>query len=383
VGEIDPIFGFHGLIVFGLSFSLCCLIIGLKSKFPRLCGASSNLRAIQAMHTLCTPRVGGVAIFASFALSSFFSPISISDAYVKFILASSIIFLVGLAEDIGLGISPRIRLIAAAGASLAVMWLLEVWMPRADIPGLDSLLTYWVIGVPLTLLVTVGITNGFNLIDGVNGLASITAIFTAVALSLIADQAGYTAMVHLAAMLAAVVFGFFLLNYPFGLIFLGDAGAYTLGFVLSWFGISILLTVPDASPWAILLTMFWPVADTLLAIFRRVRRKTAAMGPDRLHVHQMVMRALEICFLGRKRRRLANPLSTLFLAPFVIAPPIAGVMLWDQTNMAFMAVMVFAALFFSSYAIAPHLIRRFRRCACPIDLIGKPAVLMTVTDDAL
>jgi len=103
---------------------------------------------------------------------------------------------------------------------------------------------------------------------------------------------------------------------------------------------------------------------------------------SRLHVHQMVMRALEICFLGRKRRRLANPLSTLFLAPFVMAPPIAGVMLWDQTNMAFMAVMVFAALFFSSYAIGPHLIRRFRRCACPIDLIGKPIVLMTVTDDA-
>lgn len=134
-----------------------------------------------------------------------------------------------------------------------------------------------------------------------------------------------------------------------------------LGFVLSWFGISVLVNVPEASPWAILLTMFWPVADTLLAIYRRSRLKAAPMAPDRLHVHQMTMRALEICVLGRYRRHNANPLCTLVLAPFVIAPPIAGVHFWNQTIMAFTAVVVFSALFFGTYAASLMLIPRFRR----------------------
>jgi len=320
---------------------------------------------VQSMHSRPTPRVGGIAIFAALGLSVIFAPVSISSQYAFFILATSLLFIVGLLEDLGFGVSPRNRLLAAIAASLLAIGLLGVWLPRTDVPGLDAVMHYWFIGIPLTLLVTAGIANGFNLIDGVNGLASMTAIVAAIAMSLIADQAGYTVMVHLASMLAASVFGFFLVNYPFGRIFLGDAGAYTLGFVLSWFGIGILINAPEASPWAILLVLFWPVFDTLLAIYRRLKRKADAMAPDRLHVHQMVMRALEICILGRRNRRIANRLSTLVLAPFIIAPPVFGVIFWDQTVLAFSAVLVFGGLFFTSYALAPMVIRRFRRDAKP------------------
>jgi UDP-GlcNAc:undecaprenyl-phosphate/decaprenyl-phosphate GlcNAc-1-phosphate transferase len=289
------------------------------------------------------------------------APESIGGRYAYFIMATSLIFSVGLLEDFRGNVSPRMRLFAAAAASLLAIWLLGVWLPRSGIPGLDSIIGYWPVGVPLTLLVTVGIANGFNLIDGANGLAAITAIAAAIAMSIIADKADYNVMVHLALMLAASVFGFFLVNYPFGFVFMGDAGAYTVGFVLSWFGIAILINVPEASPWAILLVLFWPVADTLLAIYRRSRRKTGVFAPDKLHVHQLMMRSLEICLLNRKRRDISNPLSTLFLAPFVIAPPAAGMMLWDQTLMSFAAVLFFGILFFTSYASAPIFIRWFRR----------------------
>ena len=313
------------------------------------------------MHTRLTPRVGGVAIFGALSMSVIFAPVSISGPYANFVIATSLLFVVGLAEDLGFHMSPRRRILAAMGASLLAIWLLGVWLPRVGIPGLDPLVNHWMIGIPLTILVTAGVANGFNLIDGVNGLASLTAIAAAIALSYIAELAGYTTMVHLAMMVAAGVFGFFLVNYPFGLIFLGDAGAYTVGFVLSWFGISVLLNSPEVSPWAVLLTMYWPVADTLLAIYRRSRRNKDVSAPDRLHLHRMVMRALEICILGRNRRQIANPLTTLVLSPFVVAPPIAGVLLWNQNQNAFLAVVVFGGLFFASYATAPHLIHRFRR----------------------
>lgn len=353
--------GWHEYASTALSFIVCAAIFLLRGWVPRICGRTEDLFSVQSSHTRLTPRVGGVGIFAAMSLSVFFAPISISGAYVNFFLAMTVLFSVGLAEDLGFNISPRWRMFAAMGASLLVIWLLGVWIPRIGIPGLDMLVGHWAVGIPLTLLLTAGIANGFNLIDGVNGLASMTGIVAAIALSQIAELAGYVEIGHLAMIIAAGIFGFFLMNYPLGLIFLGDAGAYTIGFVLSWFGIAILLNAPVVSPWAILLTMYWPVADTLLAIYRRSQRNVDISAPDRLHVHQMVMRALEICILGRNRRHIANPLTTLVLSPLVIAPPIAGVLLWNQNMNAFLTFLIFSMLFFASYVAAPGLIRRFRR----------------------
>jgi UDP-N-acetylmuramyl pentapeptide phosphotransferase/UDP-N-acetylglucosamine-1-phosphate transferase len=342
----------------------CGLIVVASQRRGVLNGRSHDLAAVQAMHTRATPRIGGVGLFLAYALSVIFAPLTISDAYQKFVMATAIIFFVGLLEDSGFHVSPLKRLLACVAGSAVTIVLLGVWLPRLGVPGFDSLMAYWWVGAPITVFITAAVANGFNLIDGVNGLAGLTAISTALALAYIADQAGYTAMVHLAILLAASVFGFLLVNFPFGLIFLGDAGAYTLGFVLSWFGIAVLINVPSASPWAILLTMFWPLADTLLAIFRRMRRKQDTMAPDRLHVHQLVMRALEIHLLGRGRRSLANPLSTVILAPFVIGPVIAGALLWDQNQAAFWAVIVSLTLFFGSYLAAFPLLRRLPRKSC-------------------
>lgn len=359
----DFLIQWYEVVVALVSAALCVLIIELRSVFPRFCGRPHDLYAVQASHTCLTPRVGGLAIYGALGVSVILSPAHISAPYAKFILATGILFFVGLLEDLGYGVSPKGRLLAAAFASLVAIALLGVWLPRTGMPGLDLVMAYWAVGVPITLLVTAGMANGFNLIDGVNGLAGLTAMTAAVSLAVISREAGYETMMHLAMMVAASVLGFLLLNYPRGLIFLGDAGAYTLGFVLSWFGISILLNVPEASPWALLLTMFWPVADTLLAIYRRSRRGRDTMAPDRLHVHQMVMRGLEICVLGRGRRDIANPLTTLLLAPFVMAPPVAGVLLWDQALYSFVAFVAFLLLFFGSYMMAPRVIDAYRRKA--------------------
>lgn len=349
------------LALLALSSAICLAILLLKSRVPRLSGRSYDISAVQATHVKLTPRVGGLAIFGGLALSLLFAPETVSERYSKFVAAALILFLVGLLEDLGYNVTASKRLLAAVVASALVVGFLDVSLPRVHIPGLDDLLQYWFVSALVTIVLTAGIANAFNMIDGVNGLSAFAALAAAVSLSLISAAAGYTEMVRLTSMLTASVLGFLLLNYPFGLIFLGDAGAYTLGFILSWFGIAILNNAADVSPWAILLTMFWPVADMCLAIFRRYRRKVGAMAPDRLHVHQMVMRALEICVLGRGRRHIANPLTTLILAPFVILPPLTGVLFWDQSSSAFSAVLVFSTLFIIGYLTAPKYIRLFRR----------------------
>lgn len=351
----------HELALLAASFFLCLFIMYLHSRVSWLQVRGGDLSAVQVAHVRQTSRLGGLAVFVAIVLSLSFAPVSISEPYAQFLLATSLLFFVGLAEDLGFHVQPRLRLLAAIVASLLVIAFLGVWLPRTGIPGLEDAVDHWAIGIPLTLFVTAALANGFNFIDGVNGLASLTAIVAALAMSQIAGATGYEAMVVLATMLAAALLGFFLLNYPWGRIFLGDAGAYTVGFVLAWFGISIMLNAPEVSPWAILLTVYWPFADTSLAILRRVRRKTTVSSADRLHVHQMVMRALEICWVGRKRRNISNPLTTLVLAPFICAPPIAGVLLWDQNRNAFLALAGFCLVFFASYAAVPRVIRQLRR----------------------
>ena len=118
----------------------------------------------------------------------------------------------------------------------------------------------------------------------------------------------------------APLLGFFVFNFPLGAIFLGDAGAYGLGHILSWLAISLMIRVPEVTPWAVLLIFFWPIADTFFAIYRRRIAGRPTDQPDRLHFHQLVMRALEITLTGRKLRRLTNPMSTVVMMPLFTAP---------------------------------------------------------------
>ena len=359
--EIADLLQHHSYYLTLISFSTCVALIFLSRRVPRLRGRTSDQDAVQSMHVGLTPRIGGVGIFSALICSALFAPELLRGDYVLFILATSLVFVVGLKEDLGFHVSARMRLLTVLVASLTVTLLLGFWLSRIGVPYVDQLLSFWLFGIPFTLLITAGVSNGFNLIDGVNGLAALTAISAAIAIALIAQEAGYSPVAQLSVMLAAAVAGFFVLNYPFGVIFLGDAGAYTIGFVLSWFGIALLINAPEVSPWAILLTLFWPLADTLLAMYRRGRSKKNTMTPDRLHVHQLVMRSLEIFFLGRNQRNVSNPLTTLIIAPFVIAPQLFAIWLWDNNMAAFLSVLMFLGLFFGSYFFAVGSVRDGRR----------------------
>jgi UDP-GlcNAc:undecaprenyl-phosphate GlcNAc-1-phosphate transferase len=152
--------------------------------------------------------------------------------------------------------------------------------------------------------------------------------------------------------------GFLFINYPFGKVFLGDAGAYSVGFILAGLAVALMHFAPDVSPAAVLLIFFWPVADTMLAIYRRRVRGREPDKPDRLHFHQLTMRALEISLVGRGRRALANPLATAIIMPMAALPMLAGVALSRSNAPAFAALLVFAVLFFVSYELVIRWARR-------------------------
>jgi len=351
---------------FGVSALTSFLIIVWFARIRTQSLRRNDTSAVQASHLKPTARLGGLALFIALIVAAALSHSADNWAtFVLFLVSAMPVFVIGLAEDLGYLASPPRRLLAATVSGAMFIALMGQWVLHTGIPGLDIALHWSPFAVAFSLFLGVGISHAFNLIDGLNGLAGFTALAAALALATIAHQSGLTEHRDILFTIAAAVLGFLIFNFPFGKIFLGDAGAYVIGHLLFWMSVSILWNAPDVSPFALLLIFFWPIADTLLAITRRLSLGKPIAQPDRLHFHQLVMRGVEIVFLGRKKRRIANPLATLFTLPFVFAPMITAVIFALDRGAAAIAYGLFAVVFIATYKTGMWIAPKLRRSACP------------------
>ena len=355
--------------LFFVSFILCLIII-LSSGYGFSRRAEGDEAAIQSAHIGFIPRVGGLAIYISILvliplLSFGFIPLSVVfDLDVKqltlLILSAAPVFFVGLAEDLGFDMSPKARLGASVVSSFVAVLIFKVWLSQLGIPGVDTLLMFAPLGILFTIFATVGVVNAFNLIDGLNGLSSYVTVSVALSLSVIALQAGNAQVSIFLVLVVAAVLGFMALNFPMGKIFLGDGGAYALGHLLVWSAIILITDATEISAFSILLVFFWPVADTILAIWRRWKLGNPADRPDRLHFHQLAMRFLEIRFFGRYRREIVNPTATLILIPLISTPQVLGVWFWNDYRNSLLSALGAGLLFVATYLVGIALAKRGR-----------------------
>ncbi|MDP7150290.1 MAG: MraY family glycosyltransferase [Paracoccaceae bacterium] len=340
-------------LVFFVALAICSLVVIFKREINTHLRADDDLSATQAMHAVPTPRLGGIAIFAGIASTialSGWSPLERMGT-VLYLATLSPLFIAGILEDLGIPVSPRLRLGASILAGILTAFVWGFWVKSVGIWGIDAVLGFAPLAIAFTILAASGATNAFNLIDGLNGLLGFYSITAALALSIMSAQVGAHVLQAVYWMTIFAVLGFLVLNFPFGKLFLGDAGAYLLGHTLVWSAIALTNMAPQISPFAILLVFFWPIADTLLAIWRRLHSGRPTDQPDRLHFHQLALRMIEIRWLGRNNRRLSNPITTLALIPLFVAPQIAGVLLMTSNNAAMLASALFAVLFISAYRI--------------------------------
>ena len=351
---------------FAMSFATCFSIIRLSGRFQTRRG---DLNARQAMHTTRVPRIAGSAIFAAlifmFAISAW-TPWTAWE-FGAVIISVTPLFIVAFLEDLGVAMTPLKRILAISASSAITISTWGVWVKSVDIPGIDAIFAIAPIAIPATVFMAAGVTNAFNLIDGLNGLAGITGVTTAIALATIAIASGHPEIASASLLMASFILGFLVFNFPWGRIFLGDAGAYLIGHILVWLAIGLTNDRPDVTPLAILLIFFWPVADTLLAIWRRKTTKKPAGQPDRLHFHQLVLRYIEIRHLGRGRRHIANPLATILILPMMVAPQIAGVAFANSPAWAGASIVVFGVLYVTAYRVGLHQavqIRKRRHLDC-------------------
>lgn len=318
--------------------------------------------AVQSAHDIPTPRIGGFAVMVGLAVAAVLLGPDAAGLMTLLILSSLPVFLAGMGEDVGLNVSPRVRLAMAGISGILMIALTGHSITRAGVVGLDAVLAVPAIGFAFTVFATAGVAHAFNLVDGINGLSKAITISVGVAYTLIALQVGDPALAAVACAMVLVALGVFVVNYPLGRVFLGDAGAYTFGHITAWIAVLLMARHPEISPWAVLLAAFWPVMDTAAAILRRWRKAHPAGEPDRLHFHHIVLRLLRGKLRGRRARARANPLSTAVLSPLFLLPPVLAVLTATDGAMALAAFLFCTALYIF---VRGSLIRNFRKIARP------------------
>lgn len=325
---------------FGLCLMACALLILTQRWHGHL--SHDSTEGVQKFHSEPTPRIGGVAIAAAYALVWPVVPAELQGIWAVIGLAGIPAFAAGLGEDLTRRVGVRSRLLATMLAGLLFSALTGYVMNDVDLPVVDWFLSFTAGGLIFTAFAVGGVANAINIIDGFNGLAAGALLIMLGAFAWVAHQVGDGLVLGLALILAGIVLGFFVLNFPFGRIFLGDGGAYFTGFLLACLGVLLPARNAEISAWTALLICGYPVIETLASMLRKARREGHRVGqPDRVHFHMLAHRRYARRIVpDPELGHLRNPATAVVTWAL---PLITGVLAAIAHDSAFLSAMFFFA----------------------------------------
>ena len=250
------------------------------------------------LHNHPLPRFGGAAIFLSFLLTfavalpagwhHLEAGFGISfRTLLTILLPGCLIFALGIYDDIH-SVSPYVKV---AVQSVAGAMLFAGGLRILDLPVFFGSRHFpWFVGLPLTILWVLAITNAFNLIDGMDGLAAGSALFSTMVVFAVALVSGSSLVALMALVLAGSILGFLRFNFSPATIFLGDCGSLFIGFMLSALALQGAQKAPTIIAVAIPVVSFGlPILETALSIARRFLGGRPVFTADREHIHHKLL----------------------------------------------------------------------------------------------
>ncbi|MDB5743357.1 MAG: glycosyl transferase, family 4 [Polaromonas sp.] len=332
----------------GIAFLVALLLVYTKDWHGHF--SMDSHEGVQKFHTHPTPRVGGIAIVAGIVTGYLFENPSRQALLGPLILAGIPAFAFGLLEDVTKRVSVRTRLLATMGCGVLGWTITGYSITDANMPGLDWLLGFTLFSVLFTAFAVGGIANAINIVDGFNGLAAGTVIIILAAFGVMATSLGDHDLAFVCLILAGAVLGFLMVNWPFGKIFLGDGGAYFVGFALAWLAVLILQRHTEISAWAPLLVCGFPILEVLFSIVRRRRRHLSPGNPDRLHLHSLVKRRLVRALLPNASSLTRNSATGAIMWFAALVPAVIAVNWATHTFMLVLGFLVCTLLYGAAYA---------------------------------
>ena len=285
-------------LAFFISLFTLLLVIHLSHKHTFFIDCEQKDKP-QKFHDEPVPRAGGIGIVVALGL------LTLIPFGLKLLPSILLAFMSGIFEDFHNSLSPKLRLFLQVIAAASAVWLTHSVVTYL---GLDITLPYW-LGIIFSIFAIVGMINAINIIDGFNGLASGVILLILGSFIIISYQHENMELLNVLSVITGATFGFFVLVFPKGKIFLGDGGAYLLGLVVALIGIYLAGKYEDISPWYILAIFIYPVWEVVFSIVRKLSIGLSPMKPDTYHIHMLVHRQIT----------KNNPLTALFIL-FSIVP---------------------------------------------------------------
>lgn len=248
------------------------------------------------IHSTPTPRIGGLAIYLASLLGSL-PFLSQNKATIGLLAASTFVFIIGLIDDL-VDINAKVKLAGQIVACLILFAFgVKITVVTDFISG-EGQIALGLLAYPLTMLWIIGLTNTINLIDGVDGLAGgivLIALFTLFLVRLLTPHVHALEQIMnvlvISVSLMGAIIAFLKYNLHPAKIFMGDSGAYFLGFVTAALSVAGGAKGSILFPLIIPLIAFGlPVADVIFAILRRFFKRVPIFQADKEHVHHQLMK---------------------------------------------------------------------------------------------
>jgi UDP-N-acetylmuramyl pentapeptide phosphotransferase/UDP-N-acetylglucosamine-1-phosphate transferase len=345
--------------------ALVTLFLVRSAKIHGRHSADNDFSKPQKFHAVPVPRIGGLGILAGtlagVGILSFTMGLDARQLPLLLLACAMPAFIAGFVQDFTEALTPRGRLLATALSAVLAYFSLDAAIRDTAIPGLDWMVSFGLGSLCLTVIAVAGTANAVNIIDGFNGLASMCVVIMLSALAYVAFQCEDPLLGSMALAGIGAVLGFFLWNFPAGLIFLGDGGAYFLGFYVAELSILLLCRHPrEVSPLFPLLTCIYPIFETLFSIYRRrLLRALPPSMPDGIHLHSLIYRRLIRWAVGNRSalgHALGNSMTSPFLWVLCMLSAVPALLFFSNTA----ALTFFLFVFVLSYVVLYWRIVRFK-----------------------
>ncbi len=315
---------------------------------------------IQRMHRHWAPRLGGVPVFITVCLTVVFA-IDLPERETALLLLACALPAVfaGLSEDMFENMGARVRLFATFVSAWLAWFLIDGKLVAVDLPGFDWALGYTWVALLFTAFAVGGVAHSVNIIDGFNGLSSFYSVICFAAIFIVASIVGDEMIQSLSLIFCGALLGFLVWNFPFGRVFLGDCGAYFIGFALGEISVLLVARNPEVSPWFCCLLMAYPIWDTLFSSYRReFKQQTSWSEADALHLHHLIFRRLVRPYVAahQKDRVILNSLASVYVWTLGLMCAVPAVLFWDSS----LILGSFTVLFVVSYSLLYRLLVKFR-----------------------
>ena len=328
------------ILIFIITIFFTYILILLKPFHIKF--SQDQIGGPQKIHDMIIPRIGGISIFLSLFLIFIFW--SKSNFLFYLIMSSIPVFLSGLFEDLTKKVSASFRLLCTAISSIMCIFFINVGINSFSIEVLDNLIANTYAPYFFAFFSIILLTQSFNIIDGLNGLCILNAILILLSLIYVSSKIDAIFFFNLTLCILFMLLGLLFFNFPKPFIFIGDGGAYFLGFLLS----TILIYFSEEntlSPFFCLGIVFYPIYETFRSFFRRLFNSNSSfMKPDTLHLHSLIYKKINLK-TNFRNNWVVNSLATIFTLFFPALLCIWSSIYFDKRNFIIFGIILFLIIY--------------------------------------